>query len=250
MAYTVHKLAELAGVTARTLRYYDAIGLLEPDSVNKSGYRLYGQASLARLQQILFYRELEFPLDEIKRIMAAPDFDRLAALEEQKRLLERKRRRLAGLVAAITKTIKHMTDKTPISNEEMYDAFKDNDVKGYQAEAKQRWGSTGAYRQSQERVSKMTNAGMDQYKAESLAHVRAIAALMSKGPRDPEVLRLVAKSHADISFFYDCSLEMFRKLGEMYVADARFSAYYENVAPGLAAFMKEAIDAYCSRQIE
>lgn len=246
--YTIHQLAELAHISTRTLRYYDQIGLLEPSRRSSNGYRLYGEVELLRLQQILFFRELEFPLEEIMRIMGMPHFNQIAALKDQRRLLGMKKVRLEKLISTITKTIKHMADKTKSTPAELYDAFKDEDVKHYQAEVKQRWGNSEAYKQSAQRVKKMTKAEMEKIKVDGKAHAQAIADAMSKGPAHPDVQVLIAKSHEGINFFYDCSLEMFRNLGQMYVDDARFSAYYEKFAPGLAVFMRDAITIYCDNK--
>jgi len=246
--YTIHQLAELAHVTPRTLRHYDHIGLLKPSARSRGDYRLYDEKELLKLQQILFFRELEFPLEEIKRIMGMPHFNQVAALKDQRRLLGMKKARLEKLISTITKTIKHMTDKTNFTPAELYDAFKDEDVKHYQEEVQQRWGNTEAYKQSAQRVKKMTKAEMEKLKVDGKAHTQAIADAMSKGPSHPDVQALIAKSHEGINFFYDCSLEMFRNLGQMYVDDARFSVYYEKFAPGLAVFMREAITIYCDNK--
>lgn len=247
MFYSINKLATLARVSVRTLHYYDEIGLLKPDHIKDNGYRAYGEKELLLLQQILFFRELEFPLDEIKRILRSPHFDMETALREQKKMLTLKATRLEALIQSIDKTLHHMNTNQKINDEELYDAFKDDDVKEYQQEVKQRWGNTDAYKQSMERVGKMTKAQMDKLKADGIAHTQAIAGAMDQGVESPEVQALIKKSHEGINFFYDCSLEMFRNLGEMYVTDPRFTAYYEKFRPGLAQFMKEAIDFYCSK---
>lgn len=241
MPYTVTQLARLSGVSVRTLHYYDEVGLLKPGRVVKNGYRQYGDQELAKLQHILFFRELDFPLDEIKKIMSSPGFDVSRALRDQQQLLKMKRKRLDGLIKTIDKTIsnKHM------QHEEMYDAFKDDDVKQYQDEVKQRWGQTDAYKQSMARVSKLTKKEMDKLKEDGKKHTQALADSMDKGPTHPDVQALIAQSHAGVNFFYDCSLEHFRNLGQMYVDDPRFTAYYEKFRPGLAVFVRDAINHYC-----
>jgi len=245
MPYTISQLARLANISVRTLHYYDEIGLLKPSLVAKNGYRYYEQDELLRLQQILFFRELDFPLDEIKRIINNPAADKTQILRDQKNLLRLKRNRLDRLMKTIDKTIKTMNNEQAMNGEELYDPFKDDDVKQYQEEAKQRWGNTDAYKQSMERVSKMTKNEREQLKKDGEAHTQAIADNMEKGIEHPDVQALIGKSHEGSNFFYDCDVKMFRNLGEMDVGDPRFTAYYEKFKPGVAQFMKDANAYYC-----
>lgn len=248
MPYTVKQLACLSGVSVRTLHYYDEVGLLKPGRVEKNGYRQYGESELVKLQQILFFKELDFSLEDINKIMTSPGFDVSIALADQKQLLQMKRKRLDGLIKSIDKTMNTMNNNKKIQDDEMYDAFKDEDVKQYQDEVKQRWGNTDAYKQSQARVSKMTKKEMEKLKEDGKKHTQALADSMDKGPKHPDVQALIAKSHEGVNFFYDCSLEMFRNLGEMYVPDPRFTAYYEKFRPGLAVFVRDAIAYYCDNK--
>jgi DNA-binding transcriptional MerR regulator len=248
MGYTINQLAKLAGVSVRTLHHYDAIGLLKPAHLLKNGYRQYEEPELLQLQQILFFRELEFPLDDIKRMMASPTYNAIAALREHKAMLKLKQKRFEHLIKSIDQTIKTMTNQEQIKVDELYDPWKDDDVKQYQAEVKDRWGNTDAYKQSQERIRKLTKAQMDQLKADGKKHMQALADAMPKGISHPDVQALIKQSHAGVNFFYDCSLEMFRNLGKMYVEDPRFTATYDAYAPGLAQFVHEAIDYYCDHQ--
>jgi len=248
MSYTVQKLATLANISVRTLHYYDEIGLLKPSTIAKNGYRYYEEKELLRLQQILFFRELDFPLEEIRRMLDRPDFSVVEALKDHKKLIRLKRERLDELIQTIDKTIKRMTNNTKINDEELYDAFKDDDVKEYQYEVKQRWGNTEAYKQSQAKVSKMTKAQMQKLKEDGTKHTQTIADNMYKGIDHPDVQALIKKSHEGVNFFYECSLDMFHNLGQMYVDDPRFTAYYEKFAPGLAVFMRDAINYYCDHQ--
>ncbi len=250
MRYTVKQLASLAAISVRTLHYYDEIGLLTPSFVAKNGYRYYEQKELLRLQQILFFRELEFPLEDIKRMLDRPGFSMVEALSDQKKLLQLKRKRIDGLIKSIDKTIVSMNNNHPLNGEELYDPFKDEDVKQYQEEVRQRWGNTDAYKQSMARVGKMTKKEMEKLKEDGKKHTQALADSMDKGASHPDVQALIAKSHAGVNFFYDCSLETFRNLGQMYVDDPRFTAYYEKFRPGLAAFMRDAIAYYCDHQQE
>lgn len=247
MRHTVHSLAQLAGISVRTLHYYDEIGLLTPSTVGTNGYRYYEEKELVRLQQILFFRELEFSLVDIKRMLDRPDFSVIEALKDQRKLIKLKQARLDKLINLINKTITRMNNNQKIHDEDLYDVFKDDDVKHYQDEVKERWGNTDAYKQSMKKVKAMTKSEMEQLKADGKKHTQAIADAMDKGIDHPDVQVLIKKSHEGINFFYDCSLEMFRNLGKMYVDDPRFAAHYEKVRPGLAVFMRDAIAYYCDR---
>lgn len=248
MSYTVHQLAKLASISVRTLHYYDEIELLNPSSVAKNGYRHYEDKELVRLQQILFFRELDFPLEEIKQMLNRPDFHIIEALRDQKKLMQLKRKRLDGLIQSIEKTIMTMQTNTPLQDEQLYDAFKDNDVKQYQEEVKQRWGDTDAYKQSMARVSKLTKQQMEEMKAAGNALTQKLADAMDKAPTNPDVQTLIAEHYKGIQFFYDCPLTMYRNLGQMYVDDPRFTAYYDNVRPGLAIFVRDAINHFCHQR--
>lgn len=245
MKYTVKQLVKMANITVRTLHYYDEIKLLQPSFVAKNRYRYYEEKELLRLQQILFFRELEFSLKDIKRILNRPDFSIIQSLQEQKKLLRLKKNRLENLIQTIDKTIKNMNKNQKTKDNELYDAFKDEDIKQYQEEVKQRWGSTDAYKQSMARVSKMTKKEMDKLKADGQAHTQKIADSMDKGFDHPDVQTLIEEHYKGINFFYECSIDLYRNLGKMYVDDPRFTAYYDKFHPGLAIFMRDAINYYC-----
>ncbi len=245
MTYTINQLAKIAGITRRSLHHYDAIGLLQPKRQQRNDYRQYGEEDLLRLQQILFFRELGFPLERIKEIMTSPGYNILEALEDQKKLLRIESRRLQRLVETINKTIDKMKGIKNMPDEDLYEDFNQEEMDQYQAEAKERWGNTEAWRQSQERTKHWTKEDYKRIAAESKAHTQKIATAMDKGISDPEVQELIAQSHQGINIFYDCSPEMFRNLGEMYVTDPRFTAHYEKFRPGLAIFMRDAIAYYC-----
>lgn len=247
MSYTVHSLAQLAGISVRTLHYYDQIGLLKPSVIKKNGYRYYEEAELIRLQQILFFRELEFALEDIKHMLNRPGFNVVEALKDQKKLIRLKQSRLEKLIYAIDNAIKTMNNNHKINEEELYDVFKDDDVKQYQDEVKSRWGNSDAYRQSMAKVGKMTKKEMDKLKADGKKHTQAIADAMDKGIEHPDVQKLIKQSHEGVNFFYECSYEMFRNLGKMYVDDPRFAANYDKFRPGLAVFMRDAIAYYCDQ---
>lgn len=141
MEYTIKKLAKIAGVSVRALHYYDEIGLLSPVRVLSNGYRVYGQAELLKLQQILFFKELEFPLDEIKNIIQSPHFDITEALKDQKKLVDLKKRRLEEIIQTIDKTIKKIKNKTFMKDEELFDSLDKEKLDAYAKEAKEKMGS-------------------------------------------------------------------------------------------------------------
>jgi len=248
MAYTIKQLAKLANVSVRALHYYDEVGLLKPQRMKKNDYRQYEHRELFRLQQILFFRELDFPLEEIKRIIDQPDFDIIRSLDDQKALIKLRQKRLGKLVYTINKTIKHMKKEKTIKDEELYDAFKDDDVKQYQEEVKERWGNSDAYKQSMARVSKMTKAEMDKMKEDGNKFTQLLADSMDKDVHGEEVQALIAEHYQGTQFFYDCPLEMYRNLGNMYVDDPRFAAYYDKFRPGLAVFVRDAINIFCDNR--
>ncbi len=245
MTYHIKQLAELAGVSVRTLHHYDAIGLLKPMRDLKNSYRKYGERELLRLQQILFLRELEFPLPEIKKIMDSPGFDPAKALADQKALIQLKRKRLDKLIRTIDETIKKLNNEKNMDDKELYSAFSKEEGEKYAAEAKERWGHTEAYRQSMERVKKMTKEDWARISKESDDLMRELVESMPDGIGSDKVQSLIGRHYASLRNFYEPNLEMYRGLGEMYVADQRFAAYYEKYAPGLAIFMREAIARYC-----
>lgn len=245
MPYTVNQLAKLSSVSVRTLHYYDEIELLKPSKIANNGYRLYDEPELLRLQQILFFRELEFSLEEIKRFLSQPEYQIAQSLRDQKHLIELKRARLDRLINTIDVTMNRMTsDDNKMPDEELYDAFKDDDVKQYQVEVEKRWGNTDAYKQSQERVGKMTKAQMTEMKEAGKRFTQELADSMDMPINDPVVQVLVERHYQGIQTFYDCTPQMHRTLGQMYGDDPRFTAYYDKFRPGLAMFLRDAIHYY------
>lgn len=246
MNYTVKQLAKLAGISVRTLHYYDEIGLLKPSYSKANGYRCYEEKELVRLQQILFFRELEFQLEKIKQIMDAPHFDPIAAMNDQRNLLELKKNRIGRLLQAIDQTIESLKGGARMSDDAKYSAFNDPTYQKYKDEVQERWGNTDAYRQSMQRVGKMSKAELDRVKTEGEAIARETAELMQKGfsADSPEVQKQVDRFYQHLHNFYDPSYEMFRGLGQMYVDDPRFTKVYEDRAKGFALFMRDAMAHY------
>ena len=246
--YTVKQLAKLANISVRTLHYYDEIDLLKPSVVRENGYRYYGNQELVKLQQILFFKELEFPLAEIKKMLTAPNYSSLEALNDQQHLLEMKKVRIDGLINTIKKTINNLKGGEKMNNDDLFDSFDEQEIEKYKKEAQQKWGHTDAYKQSVQRTKGWTKTDYKRVKAEGEALARQIANAMDKGLKDPEVQALVTKHYNAIAQFYDLPYEMYRNLGKMYVQDQRFTAYYERFRPGLAQFLCDAIAYYCDTQ--
>lgn len=163
--------------------------------------------------------------------------------------MARKRRsHLDTLLKGIDKTLHSMDTDTAQQPDEMYDVFQDEDVKQYQDEVKERWGSSDAYAQSMKRVGKMTKKEMEKMKADGKVFTQQLADAMDRPVNDPDVQKLIAQHHAGIGFFYECPLSMYRNLGQMYVEDSRFTAYYDGFRPGLASWLRDAILAYCDEK--
>ncbi len=245
MGYTVKQVAKLAGVTVRTLHHYDAIGLLRPAAVSPAGYRLYSDADLERLQQVLFFRELGFSLREIGRALSSPDFDRREALTMHRRLLVEKRRRVHALIRSVDRSIAAMDGGEDMSSSAMFEGFDESKLREYREEARRRWGDTPAWAESERRTAGYTQQDWQYIQAESDEINRGLAALMERDPAEPEAQALVGRWHALINDrFYECSPQAFRGLGDLYVEDSRFAAHYDPWRPGLAAFLRRAMHAY------
>ncbi len=246
--YTVQALAALAGVTPRTLRFYDRIGLLSPVERTKNGERRYGEAELLRLQHILFYRELEFPLSEIKRLLTHPSFDARASLVSQAELIRQKQARLRRLQQTIQRTIHAMDTHEPLDDKTLYAGLTDEQISSYKNEAKERWGHTDAYKQSQARVAAFTKRDWEQMQAETTANLHALVALQKEGVEatSPRAQQEIAKHFQGICRFYDCTPEIYHGLADMYLADDRFRAHYTQVDEALPEYLANGMHAYAN----
>lgn len=250
MGLTVGAVARLAGVTVRTLHHYDEIGLVSPVERTDAGYRLYGHPQVARLQEVLFFRELGFALDEIKEMVERPDYDRTRGLRQQRDLLMSKADRLLDLVDAVDRAITAEETGMNMTKEEMLEVFGDFDPTEHQDEAKERWGDTDAYRESARRTARYTKDDWLALGEEADAINQAFIALMEADtPADSDEAMEVAEQHrAHLSkWFYEVSREFHAGLGAMYVADPRFTENIDKAGEGLAAYMSEAIAANAAR---
>ncbi len=249
MSYSVGQVADLAGVTVRTLHHYGQIGLLEPAERSGAGYRLYSDADLERLRHILFYRELGFSLEDIQTMLTDPGATTGAHLRQQRELLEARITRLGQMMAAVEKEMEAHTMGIQLTPEEKFEIFGPNYSEDYETEAEQRWGETDAWAQSQARTAQFSKQQWIEIKQAGDDLNRRLAAALTGGaaPDSIEAMDLAEEHHQGIQTFYDCPYPMHRGLAEMYVADERFAKTYNDVAPGLAVWLRDAINANADR---
>ncbi|MFF5185558.1 MerR family transcriptional regulator [Streptomyces sp. NPDC000345] len=244
MSYSVGQVAAFAGVTVRTLHHYDEIGLLVPGGRSHAGHRRYEDADLDRLQQILFYRELGFPLDEVAALLDDPAADPREHLRRQHELLTARIEKLQKMAAAVEHAMEARTMGIDLTPEERFEVFGDKDPEQYAEEAEARWGATEQYAESQRRAARYTKDDWKRLQAEADAWGRRYAALVAAGepPAGEAAMDLAEEHRQHISrWFYECPYGMHRCLGEMYVSDERFKAFYDSMRPGLAEHLREAI---------
>lgn len=249
--YQVREVAQIAGVSVRALHHYDEIGLLTPSGRTEAGYRLYSDDDLLRLQQILIGRELGMPLEEIKRSLDDPSFDRRAALEKARKEIATRAERTAAMLRAIDTALAALTNEggktmKEMSKEEIAALFDGFDPSMYQDEVTERWGETDAYKESARRTSKYTKADWERYKGESHAIMTDAAQLFRSGASaEGDEAKSVAERHrlSIDRWFYPCAPEMHARLADMYEADARFAESIDKYAPGLTAWWSAAIRA-------
>lgn len=251
MGYSVGQVAGFAGVTVRTLHHYDDIGLLAPGERSHAGHRRYNDADLDRLQQILFYRELGFPLDEVAALLDDPAADPRAHLRRQHELLTARIEKLQKMATAVEHAMEARKMGIDLTPEERFEVFGDKDPEQYAEEAEQRWGGTEAYAESQRRAARYTKDDWKRLQAEVNAWSERYAALMAAGePPSGEAATAMAEEHRQhiCAWYYDCPYEMHVALAEMYVADERFKEFYDTMRPGLAEHLRDAITANAARR--
>lgn len=240
MIYTIKQIAELAGVTTRTLRYYDEIGLLGPSQTGKNGYRYYDQGSLLKLQQILFFRELDVSLKEIKIILSQPDFNIRTTLEDHRRALQKRVQRLNTLIETVDQTIAAIEGESIMKDQEYFKGF---DEAEYEEEALQRWGNTEAYAQSQKRWKSYSAEQREAIKQQGgEITLRMVGDDPDLTTDDPGVQTAVGEYFTYINEnFYPLQPEALRKLADMWVQDERFAINYERIRQGGAEFVRQAV---------
>ena len=238
----IKEFAEITGVSVRTLHYYDEIGLLKPAQVDKAtGYRYYDEHSLLRMQEILFYRELDFPLKRIEEILSSPHYDKSKALQAQKEMFILKKERLERLIFAIDGAMK---------GENVMKAFDNTEFEKYKTEAQEKWGSTDAYREHQQKTKGYSKDKWNSMAADMDAIMGRFAAVLKNGdtPDSAAAQDLVKALQSHITEnYYTCTKEILFGLGQMYVADERFKANIDKHGDGTAAFICEAIAVYCNK---
>jgi DNA-binding transcriptional MerR regulator len=249
MEYTVQKLGSMAGISTRTLRYYDEIGILKPARINSSGYRIYGQAEVDRLQQILFYRELGISLDRIKEIVTAPSFDGARALKEHRVKLLEKREQLDLLIKNVDKTIALTEGRIKMSNKEKFEGFKkkmiDVNEEKYGKEIREKYGNEKVD-QSNARVMNMTEQEHESVTKLAEEIRSTLSQALETGDPAGELAQKAADLHQQWICYYwkEYSKEAHAGLAQMYVDDERFTAYYDKDHPGTAEFFRDAIYIY------
>ncbi|MGL4372509.1 MAG: MerR family transcriptional regulator [Turicibacter sp.] len=249
MEYTVQKLGQLAGISTRTLRYYDEINLLTPARTNSSGYRIYGSQEVNRLQQILFYRELGISLNEIKDILQNPSFDEMDALIDHQQKLLKKRKQLDLLILNVEKTIASKNGGMKMSNKDKFEGFKQNLIdeneKKYGCEVREKYGDD-VVEKSNTKVKGMSEADHTAVTALGEEILVLLYDIMDVEDPSSEKAQVLAAMHRKWLMFYwpSYSREAHAGLAQMYVADERFTAFYDKRKPGAAKFLKEAILVY------
>lgn len=243
MRLSVSEAAKLTGISVRTLHYYDEIRLLSPAEVTEAGYRYYGEEELETLQDILFLRELDFPLKEIRALLALPGYRRKKSLKKQKKLLELQEKRLHNLILLAEKAIK---GEKIMSFSEFKTQDFDRAKEKYTAEAKEKWGGTDAYRESEKKYAELTPEGKQAVMADMDSLIGAFSQQVGQPPESEAVQELVKQWQAYISeHHYTCTEEILLGLGEMYVGDERFQKNLDKYRDGTAQLMHAAIKVYC-----
>lgn len=246
MTYTINELAKLSNVTTRTLRYYDQLGLLIPAQIGHNGYRYYNRENLLRLQQILFFRELDVPLKEIQILIDGPNFDLVDALQKHRNALEKRAKRVKTLIETIDQTIATFKGEWIMNEKDYFEGFDENQ---YAEEAQQRWGNTPQYAESQQKWGSLSKQEKEAVKVKSAQLTARMAGKDANAkPDDPDVQAAVAEYHAFINDnFYSCDVAFMRGLADMWESDPLFAANYEKIRKGGAAFVKQAVYIYCDQ---
>ena len=240
VSLTVGDISDLVGVSVRTLHHYDALGLVKPRARTASGYRVYGRSELERLQEVLFFKELGVPLDDILRLIESDGYDRVQTLRSQKDRLHEARTRIDRLIGAVEAAIVAERKGLKLSAEELLDVFGDFDPSEHTEEVEMRWGATEQFAESQRRTSRYSADDWRAIQSEAAEINQAIAAAIDAGHQpQSEVGRELASRHREhiSKWFYDCSPEMHASLGEMYVSDPRFRASLDATREGVAEFL-------------
>lgn len=253
--YSVKQLADLAGVSVRTLHLYDQIGLLKPPMRTEAGYRLYGEAELFRLQQILFYKLLDFPLQEIGYILDDPEFNLVEALEDHKSALKSKRDELTVLLTTIDKTILQLKGDGMLKHEELYEGLPKEEAESYRSGAIKEYGEEAVER-SENYLKKLGKEGFDKLKSESKSINETLASMIKQDPTSEQVQMAIAKHYQNIRQFWgtadskDKQAEAYKGLGELYVNDERFAKVDGKPSPEYALFLQKAMAHFADMKLK
>ena len=242
--YTVRQLADLAGVTPRTLRHYDAIGLLRPSVVgDDNGYRYYDDEAALRLQQILFYRELGLALSAIREVLDAPEFETAAALERHRAALVARGDRLHHLIHTIDRTLLHLQGEIEMTTQDLFAGFDEETQARYEKEAAEMY-DPKTVAESSRRWKSYTAEDKARIQREGGAVYQDMVALLGRDPAAAEVQAVVARWHDNLRAFYEPTPDILRGLGQAYAAQPEFSAFFATLHPDLPAFLSRAIETY------
>lgn len=253
--YSVKQLARLAGVSVRTLHLYDKIGLLKPPVRTDARYRRYEEKELFRLQQILFYKLLDFPLKDIGAILDDPEFDLLKALEGHKQLLTIKRDHFTVLLNTIDKTVNHLKNKTMSNYQELYEGMPKEQAEAYRKEAIEKWGEDVVLR-SENALLEMPKLNLEQLKADQKDIRQKLISLADKNPESEEVQLQVARHYANIRSFWgvtdptDLKIDTYKGLADLYVADERYTMADGKANPEFARFMHKAMVHFADSKLK
>jgi DNA-binding transcriptional MerR regulator len=255
MHYSVKRLSELAGVSVRTLHLYDQLGLLKPSVRTEARYRLYGEPELLRLQQILFYRELDFPLKEIGQILDSPDFDRVQALESHKTALLMRQHRIATLLTTLDKTIDKLKTKAMLNHEELYEGLPKEKAEAYRQEAIAKWGAD-TVEHSENYLRKLTKNELNALKADLETITQTLFSLKHEDPASETVQAQIARHYAIIRTFWgtaglaDKPAEAYASLGQLYLKDERYTVIDGKPDPEFAQFLSHAMSHFAETRLK
>jgi DNA-binding transcriptional MerR regulator len=247
MAYTVGEVAKAAHLSVRTLHHYDQIGLLKPSTRTNAGYRLYTDDDLRLLQQVLFFKELGFGLEEIRGIVTSPGYDQSEALVAQREWLTEKRLQTDALIAAVDRALQALRKGVTMNKEDMFEVFGDFDPAEHEAEARERWGETDAYRESNRRTKSYTKADWLRIKEEGTVAMGLLtSAFDAEAPAGSDAANAAVQAWYDqiAKWFYVPTMDVADGLADMYVADPRFTKNYDVHRQGLAVYLRDAIHAW------
>ena len=243
--YKINEISKITGISPRMLRHYDKLDLLRPNKSSENNYRIYTNEDLCKLQEILFFKELDFSLEEIKNILENPNYNRVAAFIHQKRLLLKKIERLNGIISTLDESMKK-TEKEIKMSEKNFKSFSIDHIEKYQNEVKKLYGNTNAYKEYQEKNKNYKTDDFKKIQQDMNKKLESIAIHMEKGIDSTEVQGALHEYREYITTnFYNCTIDIFRGLGELYITDTRFTKNIDSIKYGLSEFLKKAIDFYC-----